>query len=486
MRVARYFLLSLFVLATSASAQSPADEALRDFDFVVDSLRTDYAGFPDKTAGDKLATFEADVVRYRALVAEHPDKLFDTMWDLLGWFKDGHLAFDSGPSQPPPAPPSADEAAKERTLAETGRFVPIEEGTAKKIKALRVPQGIWETLDGTYRVAVVPDPENRTQFVGIILASLAPSWTPGQVKFNLSQSPDGKWQSTFRFRNHDEKQGEARFQAKASLMEFDSISSLWKRIWPEPAVTIDRIVPSKDFFLRALSPETLWLRLPNFKNGNRETIEKLLSENSQKLATTPNLLIDLRNNSGGSDASYAELMKWICSRSIYSIGVEFRVSKRNADLYETLANAPDFPESFRPMINSLVSNMRVQPTAKWATTGERPFSIQTCPDIRANPRRVAIIITGAGSSGDQFVLDARQSRKVTTFGGNSAGIIDYSNQLQTLTPSGKYLFKWSSSRSMRLPDEPIDGVGIAPDIRVAAETDDPVGYVQQWLEKQVG
>jgi len=38
---------------------------------------------------------------------------------------------------------------------------------------------------------------------------------------------------------------------------------------------------------------------------------------------------------------------------------------------------------------------------------------------------------------------------------------------------------------MRLPDEPIDNVGVQPDIPIGEQTDDPITVVQSWLERQV-
>jgi len=52
------------------------------------------------------------------------------------------------------------------------------------------------------------------------------------------------------------------------------------------------------------------------------------------------------------------------------------------------------------------------------------------------------------------------------------------------TPSGRYQVFWATSRSMRLPGDPVDPDGIAPDIRIPAGEADPVAYAQRWLERQ--
>ncbi len=64
----------------------------------------------------------------------------------------------------------------------------------------------------------------------------------------------------------------------------------------------------------------------------------------------------------------------------------------------------------------------------------------TFETVKQFPRKVAILINrDTVSSGELFVLMARQSRKVTVYGENSAGMIDYGDVLsyETVSPSIK-------------------------------------------------
>lgn len=97
-----------------------------------------------------------------------------------------------------------------------------------------------------------------------------------------------------------------------------------------------------------------------------------------------------------------------------------------------------------------------------------------------------MLIDGAGSSGEQFILDARQSRKVTLMGQhNSAGVLDFSNVVSMPMPSGRLELSWPISRSLRLPEESVDLNGIAPHILIPPTEPDPVNYARVWLERQV-
>lgn len=482
-------ILSLFaVVALSArgaiaASGSETDAALRDFDFVVAGVRNDYAGFEDKTKGDGRAAFEADVAVRRAAIAGEPAKFLEETRAVLDWFKDGHLVLQdlrAASAQPP--------AQEDSNVSKAGRLVPIDDAMLRRTVAATArspsPLGVWESWDGVYRVAVLKDPDARGRWLGVILDSKAATWSRGQVKFEIVQDIQGRWSGILRLRNHKEQEGAVRFFGPFAAMRFDPIGSLWKRVAPEPRADLARYVPSDHFFLKPLSNKTSWLRIPNFSLENRAKIEALLAENSALLAATPNLVIDLRDNSGGGDSSYDALMGWLYTRPIYSVGVEFRDSEVNMAMLESLSRRPELPREILPDLQRLIAGMR-EKEGGWVSLGERPISIKTYPSIKPNPKRVGVLISGAGSSGEQFVLDARASRKVTLFGANTAGVLDYSNQLERDTPSGKYRFKWASSRSMRLPEEPVDVVGIAPDIPIGDTIDDPIEVIQLWLERQV-
>jgi len=469
--------IAILLLPSPAFAQSRED-ALKDFDFVLEVLRHDYAGFSDKTAGAKAVEFEALVRTKRAEIEQNPVKEGLIIGDVLAWFNDRHTSYSLA-SLPEQASPNADTL-----LASRGPFFPTDRPVSAANTARQPLAGTtWASTDGSYQAVILPDPADPQRALGVITSSKSAAWSPGQVKFALTPSADG-WSGTYYMRDHSAETAAARFLGKSSVLRFASLSVDWVRMKPTPAMPLDNIVPSSGFFFRRLSNKTAILRLPNFYGQNKEKIERLLEDNRIILENTPNLVIDARDNSGGSDGSYSKLMAWLYTRPIYSIDVEFRATARNADLYEAMLKDPSLSPDTVSQLRRIVARIR-NAKSDWVSSGDRPFSITTFPRIMPNPKRVGIIATGAGSSGDQFVLDARQSRKVTTFGGPTAGVIDYSNVLEAPSPSKLFVLRWATSRSMRLPDEPIDNVGLQPDIPISEQVNDPITFVQSWLERQV-
>jgi C-terminal processing protease CtpA/Prc len=108
------------------------------------------------------------------------------------------------------------------------------------------------------------------------------------------------------------------------------------------------------------------------------------------------------------------------------------------------------------------------------------------------PRNVGIIINeGNASSAEQFLLAAKESDKVILFGNcNTAGVLDYSNITPNPLPSNNYQLWCPMTRSKRLPENPIDNIGIAPDVMIpfpATEQlydklDNWVYFVKNYLE----
>jgi C-terminal processing protease CtpA/Prc len=112
--------------------------------------------------------------------------------------------------------------------------------------------------------------------------------------------------------------------------------------------------------------------------------------------------------------------------------------------------------------------------------------------VYAMPRNVGIIINeGNASSAEQFLLAAQQSDKVILFGNcNTAGVLDYSNITPNPLPSNNFQLWCPMTRSKRLPENPIDNIGIAPDViipfpateQLYDKLDNWVYFVKNYLE----
>ena len=91
-------------------------------------------------------------------------------------------------------------------------------------------------------------------------------------------------------------------------------------------------------------------------------------------------------------------------------------------------------------------------------------NIDTMKTIYSNPKNVGIIINeGNASTTEQFLLAAKQSKKVKLFGTTTMGLLDVSNLYAVKSPCNEFELGYSLSRSMRIPEMTIDNKGIQPD-----------------------
>lgn len=237
---------------------------------------------------------------------------------------------------------------------------------------------------------------------------------------------------------------------------------------------------------RPLSAQTLLLRLPDFAAASAPAIASLLAGAGATLAAHLCWIIDVRGNGGGCDQAFAPLLPWLLDGEFVAPGVEALVTAENLAGWEALGSF--LPGEQQAAWQGWLAQLRrAEPgslvgldAALW------PRAASVAPAQR--PRRVAVLIDAAcGSSCEEFLLAVRQSYRVKLLGRRTAGALDYSNLLPRLLPSGQLQLWYATTRSRRLPDLPIDGHGVVPDLLLPLppEGQDDAAEVEaarRWLE----
>ena len=473
-------------LAGGAVAAQPRSEAtnLADFDFMVAEITANYAGYDTKVTDATRPALEALTRRLRARAATADDgEMPAIVGEWMAFFHDGHT--HAGFIAKPPSTASAARDPADRYAGFT------ESGARAALAALgdrRDPvEGIWRIGGDRYRLAVLRKAGAAGTFEAVVLTSTTPGWSAGDIKAILTRGDDGRFAIDYRSGDRSALAMRADLVAGGEALASDHLGA-WSREWPPVADPgrFDRLFGADDLALTRVSARTLWLRLPDFDDSRAAPLLALLKQRAADLRSTPNLIVDLRNNAGGSDYVYAPLLPLLFTRPIYSIGVEMRATRDNAALRRALADRirAEAPEQATELYRQ--ADLMEHHLGEYLSPDSRPFSSYAAPAIAPSPRRIVVLIDGAASSGEQFLLDARQSRKVTLMGKtNSAGVLDFANVVATTSPSGRLALQWATSRSLRLPDDPVDPVGVAPDIRIPATVEDPIAFAATWLERQV-
>ncbi len=486
----------LILLAQVSAFSQQSCDCRENFEWMQQKIATNYAGYRDKATAQTQPALDALSTQLLAQTEQAADTTcLRLMGEWLRFFRDGHLqiANNAGGSQPEEPKP---EDIRARFTAEPS--ISMTERRAKQLldqrgeKATPV-EGIWQNMDGTYRVVVLPTPLGAEQFRGysaVILKADSVWWMPSQIKFNLSLAKSGYHEAEYFMRDHSANQHQAFTDGK--VLEIKGVGR-WRKVYPE-AVSDDAVarfpspyappggVVSTKFELKKLDDQTLLLRIPTFDHNLRHITDSLLAAHADLLARTPNLIIDLRNNGGGSDVSYSKVMPYLYTQPVQVAGTQQFATVDNAEKYRLLQHDKNYPRSTRQYAKRMEKKMLRHP----GTLLKGKNSTKKMKIVRPYPQKVAVLINGGcGSSCEQFVLAAKQSKKVTLIGSPTAGVLDYGNMHHMAYSCKKWRLGWATSRSMRIDaGQGLDNVGIVPQLQPDVEVRDWVEFALNYLKKK--
>lgn len=466
--------LFLFLLPTLASAQScPCTE---QFDWLRQKLALNYSGYRDKVTPQNQAEFDRHTAGFQAKIAQAQadTACLRLMAEWARWFRDGHVQLyaKGGPDTDDPAAIRARYATWEKiALTEAEARVYLDQPGRDPV------EGIYQIAGGNYRVALVRNTTPQRDFAAVILNADSVWWMPGQVKFELKQSEAGKFKTRFFMRDHSERNPTASFSD--GKLEFTELGPWYKQYPGTPNM------PAKPqiFTLAQLDSQTLLLTVPTMNETVRLELDSLVNANSALLERTPNLIIDCRNNGGGSDITFYPLRPYVYSGNVKGYKGQIYATEDNIQKYDRLRDSKDFPKKYRRYFAGMARKMRRNPGGYVGKCGE---TTQRFRKVKPFPKHVAILINGnCASSCEQFVYYAEQSNRVTLFGQNTAGIMDYGNLHNLDFPCGKFGLAYPTSRSCRVDiGKAIDGTGIPPDVRLDEKEKDWVSFAKEYLKSK--
>lgn len=326
-------------------------------------------------------------------------------------------------------------------------------------------EGIWEY--GSYKIGIKKINE---EYKGFIIKSDVIEWKLNEVKFKISNDLKS---GTFYMRNKtSEDLKKIEIYGKNYLLLNDVMLKRVSPIYETEKEIVDflKSQSSQKPYLEQLNNSTIFLRIPSFNGSEKSTIDSVLIANKNKLESTENLIIDLRNNGGGSDHSYSELIPYLYTNPIREVRVELYSTKLNNsrmlkfyENYKKYGFSEEQREDFKYAYDILEKNLGKFVMLQGGGDG-KIVSEQKLDKVLPFPKNVGIIINnGNGSTTEQFLLAAKQSKKVKLFGTTTMGVLDISNLNFVDSPCKKFKLGYSISKSLRIPDMAIDEKGIMPD-----------------------
>ncbi len=320
-------------------------------------------------------------------------------------------------------------------------------------------EGIWQSEP--YTVAI----KNTHDIYKAIVTNVSSgNWSAGELKFYINPDSSGVYymgdysEYTFNKIQYIDKQ----------VLNIDGI--IFKRTFPESkslnsnAQRYLELINASDPSIRKINNDTYLFRIPSFDLNQKEAIDSLISKHLDEITSNKNLIIDLRGNTGGANKSFTKLLPILYTNPIKTIYWEHLSTELNNKRWREWLKNPNLSKdgkTFLTNVNNKLKNKLGEFVYIYDNDGSEIFKQNFQYKKLKN---IAILIDKHNASTtEQFLLSAKQSKKVKLYGETTFGALDISEMNQIKSPDGNFMLSYCLTKSLRLPSFPIDNIGIQPD-----------------------
>lgn len=390
---------------------------LEVFDDIVKIMHEDYSGFADKAGWDRPEHFRKKLMALEGKRLLNNTRFVDIVTHYLLGFKDEHCTIKS-----------IREASPTKTVGFRVRRYNNKLYVDKVLQEKRMKKGSVifaldnhsiEELAIKYKDRLISGEPDKENWSTVLLKAITCE----------VQHPDGSIE-VMRLAHYPE-------EAEPSLYTFQLVDG------DIPCITVN------DF-------------------RDLQQMEALIDANREVIEASDSIIIDVRECRGGDDSVYYPLLNYIFQPNpqIKQDGMLHYVSDRNYD--NRMAMFKRLNQQNRPFVKAFIDQMNLNRNKGFVEFHFDDFQNEYSIVGSSVPKQVIILTDKyCGSSGDQFVIDASQSEKVTLIGRPTRGVIDYSNQAVQLYEEEGFEFRYATSKSLRVEHgEGLDGKGVEPTVNI--------------------
>lgn len=200
-------------------------------------------------------------------------------------------------------------------------------------------------------------------------------------------------------------------------------------------ISINRL-EEKNYYLRPIDTNTNYLCLKSFSSQYTKALNDFYDSITPLIKSKPNLIIDLRDNGGGSEASYLNLLPLAYTNPLKTDSVDVWVSPQNIALYE---------KSKKDSL--LIKRMKSAKPFSFIPQSENNNNYWELDSTTLFPKKIAVLFNqGTASAAEGFIYYLMQSNKVITLGQNSGGYIGYGDVMEHLIPNGDFTINSTTTK----------------------------------------
>lgn len=288
--------------------------------------------------------------------------------------------------------------------------------------------GIYYLSSGP-RIAITENPLASGFYLGVVLDSTR-FLEPGHILLEFQQISGDTLFCTYHLGLMG-YQPTSLFKTVISRSNGINEIDLSKQLKSEPSSSVNR-----PFDIIILNKQTVYLRLNSFDRVYCADMDSFLRAQAHVLGNHPNLIIDIRNNSGGDERCFFELLPYLYTSPLAVDQAQVWVTPDNITRYKEVGYNP-----------TLIQRMEQAKPFSFISQQKRLLKYWKLKPAKRSPQRVVLLFNrGTASSAEGLILYARQSKKVITMGQNSGGYLAYGDVMSTSTPCGKYRLSCTTTR----------------------------------------
>jgi len=475
MKTKVFLFLPLFLFFGLACAQTKCS-CNKTLQKIISKIESEYPGFDVKTKDQLLYNNVKENTLKASAESKTDDNCLEILKNYTGFFKDRHIwVLPNGNYSPQTVNNFLSKNIQKPVKIDLKKFK--QEIQNKKNSS----EGIWK--DDNYEIGIKK--HNEKEFVGFIIKADPKFWKPNEVKFRLFA--DGTYE--YYMQDHSSQKGTYKM-IDNSLLYFDDIKSAFTKKIPQPILNEDEIEDKineiNGFYIKKLTAKTTLIKLGNFSYIYVNTIEKMIEKNKTLLENSEFLIIDVRDNGGGTDNAYQKILPYLVTNPIRNVGVEYLASPTLISTTENYMQGlkKDSIKNKSEIIDlkKRIEILKANP-GKYVNYNQNKVNISSVSPATKSPSQIVVLANNhTGSAAENFLLNSKQSKKVKFLGIPSSGVLDYANAMFFDYGCSNYKLLMPTYRSFRLPNYPIDNIGIQPDVYLDETVEDWVKFAVDYLE----
>jgi hypothetical protein len=456
------FILSLFKIPILYGQECNCKTNLQ---YVIKTIEQDYAGFFDKASPDdlKYVKFKTTLLRDSKKLVLPDYNCYILLKKFVLYFNDPHLTFGFKTN---------DERFKKIFLHDPAFYINVLR-TIRKKTISPITKKEESTLIGNW----IDDGNNLVRIsklndhvlVGKVIKGDSLYWHYGDTKFYLYKKKKNKFTSIYLTRDHYPREIEA--EVLGDEIIFGKFGRAFKgnNFFDEIA----------NFKFEKISDKIYYFRIPNFLPESAPIVDSILENNMLFLKEAEHLIVDVRNNPGGSRITYSPLLPYMGKDTIYIPEVLIRKSEKNIGFYAGFSNDVRYDSIYRKVFREIVKSLKQEKGSFLNNTKNTYFMLDT---LLPYPSKISILINQRTSSAAEFFVNEIQgSPKVKIFGATSYGTLDYGEiNLNNYLPCGFIRFNYAVTKYKRQNEQP--GAGIIPDVYINTQSRHAIQEILKTIE----